>query len=211
MANYPLVLLSTPVSSGYYMIVSGGVYEFAVPSGGSPAIDVMHNLDGESFQISVFNSDNEYIYPEDIKISNKDYITLTFSTSSLPISGYAVIKKTSNIGYGTTYTFHHAHLGYGTSGQRYNPTLSNSLENQYPETYTILDRDVDEDDTHYYITINIDENIDYSIDADNDRYGIREVGIFNDSDEILFYTYCDLIEKPRGVSLKLYYKIEKKL
>lgn len=205
LGSYPLVLFSEEVSAGYYMAVSAGTYNFHVPSGGSPSTQIMHNLNGESFQVSVFNNEDEYIYPNEISISNKDTITLAFDSETLPVSGYAIIKKTSNIGYLANYSFGSVKLGYGSSGARYNPVTTNTLQSPYPETYTIADRDIDEDDQYYYITINIDENIDYSTN------GIREVGIYNDTGEILFYSHCGTIDKPLGVSLKLYYKVRKRV
>jgi hypothetical protein len=228
-AEYPLVWFSPSsslsaagenwaVSAGYYNAVLGNAFDFYLPAGDVGTVDVMHNLDGESFQVAVFNNDNEMIYPKNIKIRSKDRLELTFDTGSLPIGGYAVVKKTSNIGYGTVYTFGYLKLGYGSTGKRYNPIPTNSLEFPYPETYTILDRDIEDDEDHYYITINIDENIDYSVNETVDKYGIRldrygikEIGMYDKNGTILFYTYCSLIEKPLGVSLKLYYKIKKRI
>jgi hypothetical protein len=85
------------------------------------------------------------------------------------------------------------------------------LENPYDNNFVILDKDIDEDDNYYYITLYINENLDYSVDEENDKYGIKEIGIYNKEGNILFYTYCGLIEKPVGVYLKLYYKIRKRV
>ena len=209
---YPYILFSpssSPVSAGYYIAVSGGKYDFSVPFGGSGSYTIAHKLNGESFQIAVFNTDNEYIYPKNVTILNTNELEISFDTNKLPIEGYAIIKKTSNVGYGTTYSFSYAQLGYGSSGKLYNPEETNSLESPYSQIYTISPEDIDQDERYYYITINIDEDTDYSYDVENEVYGIREIGIFDDDGDILFYSFCSLIEKPIGVALKLYYKVSK--
>jgi len=204
----PIISFSEAVS-GYFMAVSASVYNFTVPSAGT--VSVMHNLNGAAFQVQVFDSDDHMVYPDEIKIINKDYLTISFGSRNIPLTGYCLVKKMANDLFRGGYTFGHAKIGYGSSGPNYNPIPSNVLQNPYDEVFVILDRDIDEDDDYYYITLYIDENLDYSVDEENDKYGIREIGIYNKDGNILFYTYCGLIEKPVGVYLKLYYKIRKRL
>ncbi len=199
------------ISGGHYIAVSGSKIEFFAPDDNVGIVNIIHNLDGNAFQVAVFNDSHELIYPENIHIYDNNRIQLQFDTSNLPLNGYAIVRKVSNEAYGTRYTFSHVKLGYGSSGKSYNPEITGDLENAYEETYIVHSKDIDSDPDYYYITINIDENIDYSVDEDNNRYGIREIGIFNIDGDLLFYTYCNLIEKPLGVSFKLYYKIRKRV
>lgn len=204
----PIISFSEPIS-GHFMATSASVYNFTVPSAGT--VSIMHNLNGVAFQVQVFNSDDQMIYPDEIKVINRDYINLSFGSRNIPKTGYCLIKKMSNDLFRGEYTFGHAKVGYGSSGPNYNPIPSNSLENPYDNNFVILDKDIDEDDNYYYITLYINENLDYSVDEENDKYGIKEIGIYNKEGNILFYTYCGLIEKPVGVYLKLYYKIRKRV
>ena len=205
----PVIYFSPSEASGYFIAVSASVYNFTVPSGGS--VNIMHNLNGAAFQVQVFDLDNQMIYPDKIKVLNKDYLNISFGDRNIPSAGYCVIKKMANDIFRGGYTFGYAKVGYGISSQAYNPVLTNSLQSPYDDVFTILDRDIDEDDDYYYLTIYIDENLDYSVNEENNKYGIKEIGIYNNEGNILFYTYCGLIEKPVGVYLKLYYKIKKRL
>ena len=194
--------------SGHMLGITAHRYDFTTPTNGTTHI--MHNLDAEALQVQVHTDESDWIIPEKIKITTPDQIALTFDTTYAPVSGYVLIKKIAHIAFRNQYTFKFLKIGYGTSEGSYNPIESNSLEQPYSDVFTISDQDVDEDADYYYITVNINENLDFSVNG-IDKYGIREIGIYESHDDILFYTYCGLIEKPIGTSLKLYYKIRKRI
>ncbi|MFA5397248.1 MAG: hypothetical protein WC346_14655, partial [Methanogenium sp.] len=93
------------ISGGHYIAVSGSKIEFFAPDDNVGIVNIIHNLDGNAFQVAVFNDSHELIYPENIHIYNNNRIQLQFDTSNLPLNGYAIVRKISNEAYGTKYTF----------------------------------------------------------------------------------------------------------
>jgi hypothetical protein len=96
-------------------------------------------------------------------------------------------------------------LGEGSSTSTYNPMITSAgiLQDEIDASfYTVksFDKDVPEG---VYTTYNIKVVFDI-----NNNINITEIGLFNTSDELVYYTTCSPIFAAAGTRFTLYYKLE---
>jgi hypothetical protein len=162
---------------------------------------VLHSLDVGGVMVNFYDVSNVKIYPDIVQIGDTDTLTATFST---PTSGYAVV-----VGVGaavdqnslwTPLTSGYIKLGNGSDTDAWNPWTANDLKSSI---VTIPNGSITYTDAtgYYYVSFEL------PLTAIEDN--ITEVGLFNVSDELVFYSYCDPIYKASECGFRMRYRIEK--
>lgn len=192
--NTILFTLST-VESGYAAIVTGSYSTSASENTNEWVIN--HNLDTELIQIQFFDENNKVIYPSSISILSGDAIKATFGYKLKP----AVVIKSLGLQTNDMETIYN-NINYakvGSAGsKRFDSIFKNDLETPEEYKYSVEKTEIEE----YYIKviINTRENL-----------TITEFGLFDVDDNILFYTSCNEIYKPKNIDLVIWFKIEKSI
>lgn len=165
-----------------------------------------HLYDVNGLMIHFYDENHYRIKPKVLNISDRNQAIATFDKSQ---KGYAIIKYIGNV-YSLEYILSILQNGYmkfgnGTSADNFNPVAINNIESP------LLDSDGNEIVTD--LTITDEDGSDYvyiqGIYTDNIELDIYEIGIFDQNDDILFYSYNDQIFKPAGVDINVKYKVEK--
>jgi P2-related tail formation protein len=162
---------------------------------------IVHNLEVIGVMVECFNSSDEKIYPEVVKLVSSNLATASFA---VPQSGYALV-----IGVGapntqgsvwTPLTSGYIELGTGSDTATWNPWLNESLKNT---VITIPNEHIEyvSTSTYYYVT--------FDLPLSSFEGNITEVGLFNGPQELIFYSYCDPIYKSSDVGLTMHYRIER--
>jgi hypothetical protein len=162
---------------------------------------VQHDLDVDGVMVNFYNISNEKIYPDIIELTSLDYLTASFST---PTSGYAAVvavgAPSTQGSVWTPLTSGYIKLGNGSDVDVWNPWSANDLKNPI---VTIANSYITYTDSgiHYSVSFELPLT---AIDGN-----ITEVGLFNVSDELVFYSYCDPLFKASEWGLRMHYRIEK--
>lgn len=182
-------------TSGYAM-VSTGSYEV---SASAPLKDwtINHNLNSAAIQAQFYNERLEVMYPQTVRIVDENNITISFDDFITP---GVVIKRIGLVSEEKTGVYESiANLKIGSGGSiDWDPILKNGLEYGTDITY-VAEKQTDSD-TQYFVKATINTREDLTI---------TEFGLFDSSDNIIFYTRCDLIYKPKDVELILWFRINK--
>jgi hypothetical protein len=185
--------------SGYCFTRAGDV-KFTQTSP-SYSWNVLHSLDVGGVMVNFYDVNDVKIYPDIVQIGNPDTLTATFST---PTSGYAVVVGVgANVDQNslwTPLTSGYIKLGDGSDTDVWNPWTADDLENPI---VTIPNGSITYTDAtdYYYVSFELPLTV---IDGN-----ITEVGLFNVSDELVFYSYCDPIYKASECGFRMRYRIEK--
>lgn len=168
--------------------------------------DVVHNLNALGLIVQVF-AGNQTIKPEMIKINTFDESTITFSEA---ITGYAHLIKIPRTLYETTDPLDPTGLEiinkYGAQGywevgdgqlDGYDYTTNNRLINTIA-TGSVTS--IVESGNYYYLDFTIPKG---------EELNIKEIGIFNYENNMMFYSFMSPMYKPSNVSIKIHYRIEK--
>ena len=161
---------------------------------------IYHGLDYQALSVQAYDSDNNMVMPISVHINNNNAsITLTFIEA---IAGHAAVKAVGQL---NTMSLIMAEISYcklgSSGGVSWDPVIENDIEDT-SGAVTITDLIVSEDSNGYYIPIEY-------IDGDEDAKSITEAGIFNSSDEMKFYMYCDEVYKRTDVGFSMYFRINK--
>jgi hypothetical protein len=170
-------------------------------SGASYSWSIAHDLEVVGVMLEFFNSSDEKIYPEVVKLVSSNLATASFA---VPQSGYALV-----IGVGapntqdsvwTPLVSGYIELGDASATEAWNPWLNESLKNT---VITIPNEHIEYVSTtnYYYVT--------FDLPLSSLETNITEVGLFNVDDELTFYSYCDPIYKSSDVGLTMHYRIER--
>lgn len=192
----------------YHEITLNGPYIYTVS--GSLSHVITHNLGTQGIVIEVFKiSGSTFTKVSPVSITLTDLNS--FELNVVDYDTYSVIiRKVTNWPYFDTigdvmYFLSSLKLGEGTSTSTYNPmitsagTLQDEIDSSY---YTVRSFD------KYYATSEYSTyNIKVVIDI-NRNINITEAGLFNTSDELMFYTTCSPIFAAEGTRLTLYYTLE---
>lgn len=183
-------------TTGYGLTVKGEYLH--TQSSSSPIWEINHSLDAFAVQIQCYDNSNKLIYPKNIALLNNNNVEVTFFSS---MTGKAVIKAISKSEYSMdTIVNNINYMKVGTSGSSiWDATTNNDIESPIG-SYKYLATLTSDDNNHY---------IESDINTKEDM-NITEIGIFDANDDILFYTYNDLLYKASNMELKLFYRIEKK-
>lgn len=159
--------------------------------------NIYHGLNANAIQAQFYDEDGYIVYPKTFTIDNANSCTVVFGSS---ITGTAIIRKigispTDMTGIINNVTY--AEVGYGTSGRKWNPESNHGMEKSYGQ-YPIVRRKSDNE--FFYFEINVDDDRDMNI---------YEIGLFDINNNIVFYTYCDLIFKPDNVTFTIWYRVKK--
>lgn len=154
-----------------------------------------HNLGNLVNVIQFFNEEHEEIYPDSVAILGPNS---TIATFAYPMKGYALFKVIGNISYDTAYVedIKYYELGDGSTWE-WDPSLNLSLESM---SVSGSIKELREDDEYYYIDID---------DTHNQEINITEIGLFDSTMKMIFYSKCKDIFKPENVGIMLHYKIKK--
>ena len=159
---------------------------------------VEHNLEVSGIQVQCLDSSREIIIPTSITAIDQDTVIIEFESA---ITGWVFIKA---IGDPATQqsvidklTGGYIKFGIGTDLDTWNPVFNNDVKE---ELYRI-------NWPKFSVT---KRNNMYHVDADTAGIfegEITEIGIFNNEDNLIFYTQCSPFYKPEDVGITLHYRI----
>jgi hypothetical protein len=181
-----------------YGIISQGTY---IHTELSPAAvwNISHNLNYNAVMVQCYDGSDELIYPKSIQIIDGNNVVITWETAT---EGHATIKAISRSNVSPddiTGSLSYFKVGTGGSSS-WNYTVNNDIETQIGSTYSITTSG--SDNNYYYINTTINDGI---------TMPITEIGLFDNDDNLKFYTYCSQIYKPSTVMFKIHYRISKGL
>jgi len=163
---------------------------------------ITHTLDAFAVMVMFYDSDDKVIMPASVKLVSETQVIATFDTA---VAGYAVLKKIATGAQNIEDNIEdllYAKIGTGTSstsGGVWDPVAENDLETP---VFTSYDITTTSDAAHYYVKVDFE----YNVDVD-----ITEIGLFDHDDNILFYSYCNVIHKPADILFRAWYQIPKSL
>lgn len=186
--------------SGYTLIESGDYLHTQVST--SPIWRVNHNLDAIAVQVQCFDENADMIFPQEIELKDQNRVWIRFAESK---TGTVVIKKISaGVDTMDTLTGRASYFKIGTGGgPSWTYRTENDLETPVAQsTVTVID-----DSDYYYIEGTI---LDGTRSGLSSGVAVTEIGVFDNTDTILTYTYCDTIYKHFNSEFKIWLRMEKK-
>jgi len=191
-------------AAGYGTVRRGSqVYTQSTPSS---SWNITHNLNALGLLVQVFNG-KEVIKPSEINLQTFDSAIITFAEE---ITGYAHLIKFARelaeseddidpTGLGILSTY--GAQGYWETGdgalEGYDYTTNNRLINT---TSTGNISSIIENGDYYYIDFIIPEG---------QALNIKEIGIFNNENNMMFYSFMSSMFKPANVEIKCHYRVLK--
>jgi len=167
-----------------------------------------HKLGSDSIIVQFFDMDNYMMNPDQVQIINRNRVVVTFDSS---VNGYAIIRAVykSFLEMDVFDSIDSWMIGEGTSGTTWNPlsgayweeTPSYGLQSVITSGYIDTLEDKYYDDDYFYI--------DFEVPTSSDDMDIRELGLFNSSREIIFYTTMSTIHKPKSVWFNAHFRIKR--
>lgn len=163
---------------------------------------IQHNFGVEGLVIQFFDSSDQLIRPNTVTIVNTRKCIATFDSA---VSGWAVMKEITG-GFNDSllmediYNGGYWQIGDGddVSYDPAFPVVTNSLQSMLASG---TDLQFAEDNDYYYISWEYHEK---------PTEDIRELGIFNKDNFLIFYTRLSNLHKPDVVDLNVHFKIEKR-
>jgi len=192
-----MVITYTSAESGY-ALAEAGEYVF-IRVFANARWDIRHGLGYGAIQVKCYDGNDEEIYPKSIQIVDDNTAVALFETA---VSGHAVVKaigKSSAAMIALMARTTYIKLGSGTTAS-FDPIATNDIETVATNTHN-YPVSIRSDDTYYYVECLI-ETFD-EIDA-------TEIGVFDNNDDIAFYTKMSELYKPEGVTLFIHYRVEKR-
>jgi len=179
-----------------YSSVTTGSFE---ASAGESLIEwtIFHNLETEHIQAQFYDDQMHVMYPQNVQILDKMSIKATFIEYVTPrvvikAIGLQVLEISDRW----------ARLSYAKIGSTgtidWDAILKNELETPFDTIYSIEKTEGDK----YYVKIIINTE---------EAMSIKEIGLFDTNDDIMFYSRCSEIYKPANVNLVIWYRIDKKV
>jgi len=188
------------VATAGYCFVKDAQYKHTQATAAS-TWNIYHNLDVSAVMVHCYDSSGNRIYPETLKLVSSNLTMITWGSA---VDGYAVIAgvgaPNTQSSVWTPCTSGYIKLGNGDETESWNPWQHNDIKNT---VITIPNSDINyyETSDYYYITT---ENVLAKYEEN-----FTEIGVFNVSDELVWYTYCDPLFKPYEAGLTLHYRIKR--
>lgn len=193
------------VSAAGYGTVRRGNY-IHTQSTSSATWNITHNLNAYGLIVEVFSGDIMVI-PSEVTLSGFDDCTITFNEA---ISGTARLVKFPRVftdgedpddPTGLNILPRYGSHGYWEIGngfiENYDYRNNNRLINT---TSTGKITSIEEDTKYYYINFTIPTGEDLTI---------KEIGIFNNEGDMMFYSFMSTLYKPKDVSITVHYRVLK--
>jgi hypothetical protein len=170
--------------------------------------EINHNLGYKGVLISCFDEENNEIIPKDVEFIDINNSKVIFENS---IKGHAMIVSVGNPLFADMMLERVIENGeelfllpfYEINPDGYGINFINhNVDNNNSQIYDYKSRvnSYYETDDALYLIINIPEDIEFTM---------RNLRIYDSSDNILIYTECGDIFKPMNVKMKIEYKINK--
>lgn len=149
---------------------------------------INHNLSFKGVLISCFDINNNEIVPKDIEFVDVNNCIVTFATGT---SGYAVLSSVGNPLFADM-LLEGGLLPYYETNSEVNNFQTSDYTGRVTSAY--------ETDDALFLIIELPMNMEFTI---------RELKIYDSSNNILIYTECGEIYKPMNVKMKIEYKVNK--
>jgi len=159
-----------------------------VQSSPSDTWNIEHNLGYKGLLVGCFDINNNEIVSKDIQFVDINNCVITFNE---PINGHAVLVAVGSPLFADQLI---------ENGSLPSYKVSSTIDFFETEDYQGVVSSAHETNEFLYITIDLPQAMELTI---------KEIKIYNDGDNILFYTECGEIHKPMNVKMKLEYKINK--
>ena len=191
-------------AAGYGAVRRGSqVYTQSTPSS---SWEITHNLNALGLIVQVFNG-KQVIKPSEVELTTFNSTTITFTEE---ITGYVHLIKFARIleegddpidPTGLDILTTYGTQGYFETGngffEGYDYTTNNRLINT---TSTGSITSIIENGDYYYLDFIIPEG---------QALNIKEIGIFNNQNNMMFYSFMSPMFKPSNVEIKMHYRIQK--
>jgi len=151
---------------------------------------IEHNTGYKWFISAFYNSNDEQIQPKTVEILSNNVVKVEFSEA---ITGYAVLFMIED----GIDVYEKIVLNEYTSPYI---VISDIQDDMTTYDYKALIKDAQEDENYIYLTAEIPES---------NKYTIREIGVIDSNDNVLFVTICSDIVKSDGIKMIIFYKINK--
>jgi len=142
------------------------------------------------FLSECYNSSDERIYPDKVTLIDEDSASVEFSTN---VTGYIVLYSVPE----SITIYNKIVTGHYTGPYI---AISDTQDDMATYDYRSIITDATQDDDYIYLTAEIPKD---------NKYTIREIGVIDVSDNVLFTTICSDIVKDNDVKMIIYYKISK--
>jgi len=172
---------------------------------------IIHGLDSAAVQIQVYDENDEVMYPDEARPTGPYDVYLKFA---YPVTGKAVIKKVGRSLFdmedlATSITY--AKIGDGEDTRHFDPfgpSVGKGRKGDIKREIVTLPLTRREDAEYYYYLINIGRT---EVD-----YNITEIGLFGYTEEagddsLVFYTTNSPLYKPKDVTMKIFYRAQKRI
>jgi hypothetical protein len=160
--------------------------------------EVLHNLHYKGVIASCYDNDGRQMVPDKIELISEVVMRIHWPE---PVTGYTSVVAIGNI------DFYDVLLEILEDEQLSPIWRINSVENgliaqlsEYDDEGVIPRDTIYEDDNYYYLS--------FPLPKENE-YTIRELGILNQNQELLFYTKCSELYKPENIDMTIHYRIKK--
>jgi len=197
--NMAIATFDGNIVAGYAPIIDGEyMYTQSISS---TTWTINHLLNNQVLITQFFNTSYERIEPSSLVLNDKNTCTATFDTS---IDGYAKIQGVGNIGTKDMMVMSCASSagGYIKLGNGGSNTWKPEIENNVESSIFTSNKNITitEDNNYYYINVII---------RDKEDINFTEIGFFDVSDNIIFYSYHSPFFKSENMNLNIYYRIRK--
>ena len=174
-----------------------------VQSAASTEWIITHTLDHKGVMVQLYDDELKQVFPKTMTLfRDKKQITVTLEE---PKSGYAFVTCLGGL-YTKEYVIEslangYMEIGNGASTENYDAIGNNALKNALVSSQ-IYDLVVTEDVNRYYVKGFFNGN--------KEETAITEMGLFNEEDELMFYTYIKSeLYKVSGFDITGFYRINK--
>jgi len=199
--NVSSMTVTFAVARSGYTLIGAGDY-LHTQSSTSPLWRINHNLNAVAVQVQCFDENDQMMIPQEIELKDENSVWVRFNTSK---TGTAVIKQiSSGVDSMDTLIDKVSYFKIGTGGGADWPhRTADDLETPVARA----DVSYLEDNEFYYIEGTIPAG---SASGLSDGVDVTEIGVFDNSDNLVTYTYCSTIHKHLSSEFKIWLRMEKK-
>ena len=157
--------------------------------------DVTHPLDIKGLVIAVYDNNDMQIYPSNYKILSNDRLQLKFSE---PMSGYVVLFSIGNLSFEDILNDFEDSLDQNPAVYRLGEEFGDIEDGNYLEVGNV--KSFYSTTEYYYFDIEL---------PISHEYNFKEIALYNNNDEQMFYTKNSSVYKPKGIDFTIHYRVKK--
>jgi hypothetical protein len=169
---------------------------------------IQHNLDARGIILQAYDNNGNFIYPSDIINRNYNLAQVRFAEATAGTAEIITFQRefteadvfTSLWGDGTLTNIGSWKIGDGANDY-YDPIIATDLESVIASGGIERVTETELTPSGYFL-------VNFSVPS-HTEYTLNEIGLFDPTDNMIFYTRCSDLHKPAGVQLDILYRIAK--